>query len=193
MPMEILVLSGTILVEVILVGSVTLTIIFHNIRVWPPPSRNSWQYWFTWIMTSLVVAGVLANGILDWGSMGLNHWIWKVLGMMLMFAGILLSLWAVRTLTVRTSTGLVGNFTTGGPYQFTRNPQYVGDIVLTAGFVLVSGSWLALVTGSLGALWFVLAPFAEEPWLQEKYGEKYDRYQEKVPRFVGIPNSAYAT
>jgi protein-S-isoprenylcysteine O-methyltransferase Ste14 len=141
----------------------------------------------------LVVAGVLANGILDWGSMGINHWIWKVLGVTLMIAGIVLSLWAVRTLTVKTSTGLVGKFTMDGPYQFTRNPQYVGDIAPTAGFVLVSGSWVALVTGFLGTLWFVLAPFAEEPWLQEKYGEEYERYLEKVSQFVGIPNSAYET
>jgi protein-S-isoprenylcysteine O-methyltransferase Ste14 len=185
--MEILVLSITILLEVVLVGSVTLTIIFNNIRIWPPPSRYSWQYWFTWIVTSLVVAGILANGILDWGSMGFNFWTWKVLGVTLMIAGIVLSLWAVKTLTVKTTTGLVGKFTIDGPYQFTRNPQYVGDIILTVGFILASGSWLALVTGFLGALWFVLAPLAEEPWLQELYGKQYERYLTEVPRFIGVP------
>ena len=33
-------------------------------------------------------------------------------------------------------------------------------------------------------LWFIL-PFAEEPWLADQYGEAYERYADRVPRFLG--------
>jgi protein-S-isoprenylcysteine O-methyltransferase Ste14 len=28
-------------------------------------------------------------------------------------------------------------------------------------------------------------PFAEEPWLREHYGEEYEAFRERTPRFVG--------
>ena len=31
---------------------------------------------------------------------------------------------------------------------------------------------------------FVVAPLAEEPWLEEQYGEKYREYVGRVPRFL---------
>jgi protein-S-isoprenylcysteine O-methyltransferase Ste14 len=39
--------------------------------------------------------------------------------------------------------------------------------------------------GAVGAVWFVLAPWAEEPWLNKQYGEAYRRYRERCPRFLG--------
>ena len=98
-----------------------------------------------------------------------------------------LALWAVRTLTIQTSLGLSGTLTLDGPYRHTRNPQYVGNIMLAIGYVLICNSWMALVTGLLGSAWFVLAPFTEEPWLRERYGAAYERYVAQIPRFIGIP------
>ncbi|MDH3622522.1 MAG: hypothetical protein OES69_13780 [Myxococcales bacterium] len=33
--------------------------------------------------------------------------------------------------------------------------------------------------------WFALTPFTEEPWLRKQYGEAYDAYCQRVPRFLG--------
>lgn len=52
---------------------------------------------------------------------------------------------------------------------------------------VLSNSWLALITGLIGTLWFVLAPFTEEPWLRERYGQQYEAYKKRVPRFIGRP------
>jgi protein-S-isoprenylcysteine O-methyltransferase Ste14 len=190
MSMRTWVFSGVIFIEGILGLSLILTILSPRIRVWPPPSRNSWQYWYTWSLTVASVIGVIAIGILDWGSLGLDQPGWKVAGGALILSGSTLALWAVRILTIRTSLGLSGTLTLDGPYRYTRNPQYVGDIVLTLGYVLLSNSWMALAAGLLGSAWFVLAPFTEEPWLRERYGAAYERYMAQIPRFIGIPKKS---
>ena len=75
-------------------------------------------------------------------------------------------------------------FVRAGPYAFTRNPQYLGDILLFTGVSIVANSELALVTHMLTALIFLITPMAEEPWLAEEYGEEYVRYRRDVARFL---------
>ena len=36
------------------------------------------------------------------------------------------------------------------------------------------------------ALWFLVSPFVEEPWLAEQFGDEYRAYCRAVPRFFGI-------
>jgi len=76
---------------------------------------------------------------------------------------------------------------TRGPYSFSRNPQYVGFVILYSGIILVTDSYYALITGLAFILLVLLTPFSEEPWLEEQYGEEYISYKERVPRFIGIP------
>jgi protein-S-isoprenylcysteine O-methyltransferase Ste14 len=95
-------------------------------------------------------------------------------------------MWAIRTLGLHASQGLEGRLVEQGPYRFTRNPQYVADIAMLAGFAILSNSILALFTSLLGMVWFVLAPYTEEPWLRERYGANYDVYMSKVPRFLSF-------
>jgi protein-S-isoprenylcysteine O-methyltransferase Ste14 len=33
--------------------------------------------------------------------------------------------------------------------------------------------------------WLTFLPLAEEPWLRDQFGEHYERYCDRVPRFVG--------
>ena len=178
----------TIFAEAVLGVSLILTLVHPKIRAWPPPGRDSWQYRLTWSLTITSMLGVLVLGILDWGSMPIPVPIRVAVGSLLMLLGLALALWAIRFLTVSTSLGLGGRFAQEGPYRFTRNPQYVGDILLIVGYIILSSSWLALITGLIGSLWFILAPFTEEPWLRERYGEEYERYLDTVPRFIGVPH-----
>ena len=75
-------------------------------------------------------------------------------------------------------------FVPAGPYRFTRNPQYVGDTALLLGLGIVANSELLWVTHALAALCFIVAPLSEEAWLAEQYGEEYERYRRKTPRFL---------
>lgn len=44
-----------------------------------------------------------------------------------------------------------------------------------------------LVVGTLPVfVWIALLPVAEEPWLEEQFGDAYEVYRREVPRFVGL-------
>jgi protein-S-isoprenylcysteine O-methyltransferase Ste14 len=73
--------------------------------------------------------------------------------------------------------------TTSGPYAYTRNPLYLGSLVIAAGFALASRSlWVALLT----ALFFILVYYPviywEEKYLRANFPE-FAAYSASVPRF----------
>ncbi|NPB03475.1 MAG: hypothetical protein GXO39_03545, partial [Thermotogae bacterium] len=59
------------------------------------------------------------------------------------------------------------------------------DILLTAGVALFSASIQATLIAPAIILWFLLAPFVEEPYLRKRFGRTYEEYMKKVPRFMG--------
>jgi protein-S-isoprenylcysteine O-methyltransferase Ste14 len=79
---------------------------------------------------------------------------------------------------------LADELTSAGPYLFTRNPQYVGDAFLFVGVAVFANSEVVAVTHLLTAFVLLLAPLAEEPWLEEQYGEAYVRYRREAPRYL---------
>ncbi len=178
----------TLLTFVLMGGSLVVTIARPRWRVWPPPGRASWQYWYTWILTCLGTLGIVILGILDWNTFRLPAWP-RVVGGLLALAGAVFALWGVRELGIRATQGLGGELATTGPYRYSRNPQYVGDIALLLGFGLLCNSAVTLAAAAFGSVWFALAPFAEEPWLKERLGSPYREYTRRVPRFVGWPSA----
>jgi protein-S-isoprenylcysteine O-methyltransferase Ste14 len=96
--------------------------------------------------------------------------------------------WSMRTLSDHQTLGLQGELITDGPYRYSRNPQYVAEILTYLGVVLITNSLLAAMIGSLVILWFLMAPLAEEPWLARQFGERFEEYSRQVPRFLGPVN-----
>ena len=178
----------TVLSFILMDMSLIVTIARPQCRVWPPPRRASWQYWYTWGLTGLGMLGTTILGILDWNTFSLPSWL-RVAGGLLVLSGASFGLWAVRELGVRATQGLGGELATAGPYRYSRNPQYVGYIGLLLGFGLLCNSALTLAAVALGIAWFVLAPFAEEPWLRELLGSPYEEYNRHTPRFLGLSSA----
>ena len=72
--------------------------------------------------------------------------------------------------------------TTSGPYAFTRNPLYLGSIVLAAGFVIASRSWIvAAIAVTLLFLIYLPVIRGEEQFLRAQFAE-YEQYSKTVPR-----------
>src|SRR5215469_11997146 len=175
----------TLVVQLLLFVSLGVSIAAPKRRIWPPPSRQSWQFYSTWFGSWLALSGAFLLALLDENSLRLSPIVRFGLGLPLLLAGGTLIAWASRTLTVHTSLGLGGQLIRSGPYRWSRNPQYVGVCAYLASLTLLSGSQFTAVACLVVAAWFLLAPFAEEPWLAEQFGPEYEAYRRSVPRFLG--------
>ena len=181
------VLFGVILAaDFLLLIVITISTFFQKSRIWPPPKRDSWQQWVSWTLFTIIMFGVPLIGTLDFQSLGYSHWIRFLFGGLLFALGLTIDLWGTKTLSAQQSLGEKGKIITGGPYRYTRNPQYVGFIIMYSGLILVAWSFMALVTGLFAVFLFFIIPFSEEPWLRQQYGKPYEEYRRVVPRFIGI-------
>jgi len=88
--------------------------------------------------------------------------------------------------------------TTSGPYAYTRNPLYLGSLLLAAGFAMAARSWWVVGIMFLTLLLiYVPVVAAEERFLRGAFPE-YDDYASHVPRLFprltpyGNSESAYS-
>ena len=73
---------------------------------------------------------------------------------------------------------------TTGPYAFTRNPLYLGSLILAGGFAVAARNiWIALALLVLFIAVYVPVVQAEERFLQRTFPEFTD-YAQQVPRFL---------
>jgi protein-S-isoprenylcysteine O-methyltransferase Ste14 len=72
-----------------------------------------------------------------------------------------------------------------GMYKFTRNPMYVGMLLFCIGFaIILSDIWILILTPVCGWLLYNIAIRHEEVYLEEKFGDSYRAYKEKVRRWI---------
>ncbi|MGO8796788.1 MAG: methyltransferase family protein [Candidatus Sulfotelmatobacter sp.] len=83
---------------------------------------------------------------------------------------------------------------TSGPYAYTRNPLYLGSLLMGLGFAVASRSWwvgVALVV----MFFFIYIPVirSEEAFLRGKFPE-FEEYARRVPRMlprIGAPGAEF--
>jgi protein-S-isoprenylcysteine O-methyltransferase Ste14 len=74
--------------------------------------------------------------------------------------------------------------TTSGPYAYTRNPLYLGSLILAAGFALTARSWWIAAAMTLFFLTIYLPVIrAEEAFLGERFPQ-FQSYARDVPRLL---------
>jgi len=73
---------------------------------------------------------------------------------------------------------------TSGPYAHTRNPLYLGSLLIGTGFAIAARSWVvgALVVAMLFAI-YVPVIRDEEKFLRENFPE-FEEYARRVPRML---------
>jgi protein-S-isoprenylcysteine O-methyltransferase Ste14 len=72
-----------------------------------------------------------------------------------------------------------------GPYCLTRNPQYVGGVLVLLGHFLWTGAVSLLAyTAAVAAAFNSFVKYYEEPTLERKFGESYRHYRRQVPRWL---------
>jgi protein-S-isoprenylcysteine O-methyltransferase Ste14 len=70
-----------------------------------------------------------------------------------------------------------------GIYSQTRNPIYVGMLFALLGWALLLLEGVMLVLYPVLVAWVYLETLDEEDALREHFGEQYERYMERTPRF----------
>lgn len=131
-------------------------------------------------------------------ALGLDRWLpirdvlrspWTELALVPGLLGALLILWCVvlfrrhdtPILPFTESTALVA----AGPYRFSRNPIYVGLVLLLLGLVVLLGTlgpWLVLPS-----FWLILRQrfvIKEEALLRARFGAAYEAFCAQVPRWI---------
>jgi protein-S-isoprenylcysteine O-methyltransferase Ste14 len=111
-----------------------------------------------------------------------------VVGDVLLVAGILIALWARRTLGRNWSANVMQK--TGhelieqGPFAYVRHPIYTGFLLAMIGTTLLIDEWRAVLATVIAFLAFWRKYRLEERFMLELFGEKYLAYQARVPALV---------
>ena len=113
------------------------------------------------------------------------------LGMLLLFPGLALVLWARLTLgeMYNVSSGVGAQLyadhclVTHGPFAFVRHPMYLGVIVASAGGLLIYRTW-TLVFTTVTFLGLALRAWREEQALAAEFGQQWERYRQRVPGWI---------
>jgi protein-S-isoprenylcysteine O-methyltransferase Ste14 len=114
----------------------------------------------------------------------------QMTGMIIGAIGGAIALWCVYTFAA-VGKGTPAPFdpprqlVTRGPYQYVRNPMYIGAGLALIGAVLFYES-LSLL-GYVGVLFVIVHSFIvwyEEPTLRRTFGDEYEQYYHKVKRWL---------
>ena len=165
-----------------------ISVLSREFQFWPPPSTDTWQHRTILILIRVLFLGLVILSFQDYNSLeATNLWLRYVVGLPLLVLGFGAAFHATFVLGWKFAHGEKREeLKTTGWYSWSRNPIYVVSIAGMVGWGLFVNSMFVFILLAMWALFYVVAPFIEEPWLQQHYGEIYDLYKAKVPRFIGI-------
>jgi protein-S-isoprenylcysteine O-methyltransferase Ste14 len=141
----------------------------------------------------LALPGVVAF-VIPWWLLGRPSALlpFRWIGMFPLIAGVSLLLWCVGSF-YRHGRGTLApwdpprNLVAVGPYRVSRNPMYVAVSLVLWGWAvgyrsrtLVNYALLVMIVFYLRVILF------EEPWLADRYGERWVEYRSRVPRWIGV-------
>ena len=117
------------------------------------------------------------------------HSPYTYLGFVFILLGLALNTWSVRELKKRNTTvdfqEMPNRLVTDGPFRISRNPLYLGGVILSLGIAILLGSLITF--GFPVALLLILDRLyipAEETRLEKIFGEEYLEYRQKVRRWI---------
>jgi protein-S-isoprenylcysteine O-methyltransferase Ste14 len=135
--------------------------------------RTQWQRIAKRIRVPL---GFVFAGVFLWRAH--PTWMTMLLSLLLVAPGVWLRAYASGY--VRKNAEL----TRTGPYAHTRNPLYLGSMMIAFGFAAAAGSWVILVAlAGLFAAIYIPTIQGEEGYLREHFAG-FDEYAKSVPRLL---------
>jgi protein-S-isoprenylcysteine O-methyltransferase Ste14 len=131
---------------------------------------------------------LIVAALLIWRSRGPASPLWLIGGLALCLAGQALRAWVLGQVPDGTSGQneklIATELNTHGPYAYTRNPLYLGNLGIVLGLCLIAHDPLLLVVvAALFGLQYRAIIAAEEGFLRARFGAQFDDYCSRVPRF----------
>lgn len=135
--------------------------------------RNNWQRIARRIRVPL---GFLFAAMFLW--LARPTWLLLLLSLLLVVPGVWLRGYAAGYVKKN------AELTRTGPYAYTRNPLYLGSMMIAFGFAWASGSWVIFAALAIGFLAIYLPTIrSEEEYLREHFAG-FDEYAGQVPRLL---------
>ena len=143
----------------------------------------------------LMTIGFVAMGILLWRPISIQvseQFLFglTIIGVIFYFSGIGLYLWGLITMRSQFAvSSLIGaelykehKLVTNGPFALVRHPLYVGVILTAVGALLLFRTWAMAIFTPMS---FVVVGRAEreEKLLEQEFGEAWNTYAAKVPKW----------
>jgi protein-S-isoprenylcysteine O-methyltransferase Ste14 len=145
----------------------------------PPPLIYVGFFFFAVLLQKLFP---FDNKWLKTGAASIAGWILIALNFLLTFPAISRFIVSKNTLvTIKPANSLQ----TTGIYSFTRNPMYLGLLLLYCGLAILIGNWWTIILVPL--LTLVVQAYIikkEEHYLQKAFGEEYTAYKKSVSRWI---------
>lgn len=182
MTQTVLVLIGLVIAAATLIA-ILWSIAYPERRLWPPKQYTTATPILVWVSTFTLFVILIILGFMEWGNLPVPTWLRFGVGIPVILAGNVIVWSEVAQFGIAQTGGARGTLRTGGMYRYSRNPQYVADIAMIVGWIMLCASAGAALVGFAGIAVLVTAPFAEEPWLKEQYGSAFQKYSTRVRRF----------
>lgn len=119
-----------------------------------------------------------------------THRVMSIAGMLVLIDATLLLLLSLDALGSSTRIGLPEKDHTSlqieGIYRFTRNPMYLGLILLSSGSLLLAPTWFGIISLAAGSLMHHYIILEEEKYLRNRFGKDYLEYQQNTPRYLSF-------
>ena len=184
--MEAIIFSIALIADVGILVLSLFSLVNEEFQFWPPPKRNSWQYYVFWGLFRVMVLGVIILSVLDFNGLNGSDSTWRYyVSIPVAVAGFGFAFYITFYLGWKNAHGEKVGLVTDGFYKWSRNPVYVVSIVGLIGLGVSIHSVLVYVLLAIWSLFYFIAPFLEEPWMEKQYGQEFLAYKARVPRFIG--------
>jgi len=108
---------------------------------------------------------------------------WLYVGLLIFVVGLAMQV----MITISVANTPLDEPATRGPYRFLRHPIYFSGFLTLVGIGIASASWLVLMCALLWIVFLHIVVPAEERFCLKQYGDAYQEYMNKTPRWIGIP------
>ena len=134
----------------------------------------------------------LAAMILLHSLFPIAYWLaapWKCFGIVFIVSGVILTIRSAqlfRQQGTQTHPGVKATWlVTEGPFRYTRNPMYLGLLIILVGVAILLGSVSPLLVIPI-MIWILHVKFIlrEEQWMESWFGAPYLEYKKKTRRWL---------